>query len=311
MLSRRVSWKSTQFPEKNFLEHQSAQDGHKIATYRYPGKGSCKDNLPRAIIILFHGYGSYVGKFAYIAKQFAEHGYDVVGYDYPGFGLSEGPRGEIHNSEYFIQDGIEFITKLRTEYQTIYPKSNIPLVAIGYSQGAAAALGVQRFLQASEDTLDAVLLIAPNLGLAQPPTMTKEESEAMYKKFKDIAEHSPQTEALPYVPNPLEFLADYFNDELQYKGGVSAATLVNGLIDLPAENFQYASKYTLPIHISIGIEDQVCSIESIKEFYGQVGTAADKKQIVEYPAGHYLLSDGHVVKDVVENELDWLNQLFL
>jgi alpha-beta hydrolase superfamily lysophospholipase len=37
-----------------------------------------------------HGYGSYVGKFAYVAKYFVEAGYDVIGYDYLGFGLSEG-----------------------------------------------------------------------------------------------------------------------------------------------------------------------------------------------------------------------------
>lgn len=98
------------------MEHQSAVDSHKIATYRYPGKGSSKDNLPKAIIILFHGYGSYVGKFAYIAKKFSEHGFDVVGYDYPGFGLSEGPRGVINDADAFVNDGIEFITKLRAEY---------------------------------------------------------------------------------------------------------------------------------------------------------------------------------------------------
>ena len=35
-----------------------------------------------------HGYGSYINKFAYIAKVFAEHGYDVVGFDFKGFGYS-------------------------------------------------------------------------------------------------------------------------------------------------------------------------------------------------------------------------------
>lgn len=55
----------------------------------------------------------------------------------------------------------------------------------------------------------------------------------MYSKFKEIASHTPEAEVIPYAANPLDFLADYFEDELQYKGGVSAATLVNSLVDLP------------------------------------------------------------------------------
>jgi|LauGreDrversion4_2_1035121.scaffolds.fasta_scaffold137585_2 alpha-beta hydrolase superfamily lysophospholipase len=42
-----------------------------------------------------HGYGSYVDKFAYIAKIFVENGFDVIGMDYKGFGHSEGIRGFI------------------------------------------------------------------------------------------------------------------------------------------------------------------------------------------------------------------------
>jgi alpha-beta hydrolase superfamily lysophospholipase len=51
---------------------------------------------------MLHGYGPYVGKFAFIAKKFSEQGYDFVGYDYPGFGLSEGPRGYVKDKEQFV-----------------------------------------------------------------------------------------------------------------------------------------------------------------------------------------------------------------
>lgn len=105
----------------------------------------------------------------------------------------------------------------------------------------------------------------------------------------------------------MEFLADYFDDELQYKGGVSAATLVNSLIDLPQTNLEFAANYSLPIHISIGKDDQVCSLDNIKKFYELISTPEESKQIRDYNAGHYLLSDGHVMEDVVEGELDWLN----
>jgi len=47
------------------------------------------------------------------------------------------------------------------------------------------------------------------------------------------------------------------------------------------------------------------------KFYQEIGTPSDKKEFKEYDASHYLLSDGHVMEDVVENEIEWLNALFL
>ena len=34
---------------------------------------------------MFHGYGSYTGKYGYYAKYFADKGYDFVGFDFRGF----------------------------------------------------------------------------------------------------------------------------------------------------------------------------------------------------------------------------------
>ena len=43
----------------------------------------------------FHEFGGYTGRYAYYAKYFAEQGYDFVGFDFRGFGKSEGMRGHI------------------------------------------------------------------------------------------------------------------------------------------------------------------------------------------------------------------------
>jgi alpha-beta hydrolase superfamily lysophospholipase len=60
---------------------------------------------PKGVIIFLHGYGSYTGKFGYIAQIYAEHGYDFVGYDVTGFGHSEGVKGLIFSKESFLIDG--------------------------------------------------------------------------------------------------------------------------------------------------------------------------------------------------------------
>lgn len=66
----------------------------------------CKSNKEtRNIIIISHGYGSYVGKFAYYAKLYHDQGYEVIGMDYKGFGHSEGVRGRIESRADFYEDG--------------------------------------------------------------------------------------------------------------------------------------------------------------------------------------------------------------
>ena len=44
-------------------------------------------------MLMYHGFGSYVGKYGHIAKMFVDAGYEVCGVDSLGFGRSEGIRG--------------------------------------------------------------------------------------------------------------------------------------------------------------------------------------------------------------------------
>lgn len=68
-----------------------------------------------------HGYGSYVDKFAYVSKYFVENGYEVVGFDFKGFGYSEGTRGLIDNTEEFLKDALNFYEKIKLFNKNEYP----------------------------------------------------------------------------------------------------------------------------------------------------------------------------------------------
>jgi acylglycerol lipase len=71
------------------LKSKSGNKEYKLENYRYPSQTGDR----KGIIYFIHGFGDYCGRYAYFAKQFAEHGYDFVGFDQRGFGRSEGPRG--------------------------------------------------------------------------------------------------------------------------------------------------------------------------------------------------------------------------
>ena len=62
---------------------------YKLRTYR---EGREITN-PKAIVAMFHGLKSHCNWGAHLAKHFATRNIITVGYDYRGYGKSEGLRG--------------------------------------------------------------------------------------------------------------------------------------------------------------------------------------------------------------------------
>ena len=126
-------------PEPNFLDF-SASNGLKLYAGRFP---SLKEGLPKAVVILFHGFGAYTNKYGYVAEVFAQQGYDFVGFDHRGFGLSEGERGLIPSAEEHLEDSRRFVDLVKAFYTAKFGKFP-PLVSMGYSLGGCTSLGVWR-----------------------------------------------------------------------------------------------------------------------------------------------------------------------
>ena len=51
-----------------------------------------------------HGYGCCNARHAYLAKIFAENGYEFCGIDQLGFGLSAGTRGRVESLDVIKND---------------------------------------------------------------------------------------------------------------------------------------------------------------------------------------------------------------
>lgn len=97
MKKKYIDFNEIKFPEINPIDFKLNDKGNevKIANYRYPNQAQER----KGIIIFLHGYGDYCGRYAYLAKAFAENGYDFVGIDQKGFGHSEGSRGMFDSEE--------------------------------------------------------------------------------------------------------------------------------------------------------------------------------------------------------------------
>ena len=86
----------------NFLE-LTTKCGLKLKTTHFP----CQN--PKATVIWFHAYGSYMSKYAPVVEHFTKAGYEVVGFDMRGFGESEGERGLIVSRHDWIDDAAHFL----------------------------------------------------------------------------------------------------------------------------------------------------------------------------------------------------------
>lgn len=57
-----------------------------------------------ATLVIMHGLGEHLGRYAHVVKFFNDCGISVRTYDHRGHGKSDGPRGDVPNGEPILQD---------------------------------------------------------------------------------------------------------------------------------------------------------------------------------------------------------------
>jgi len=87
---------------------------------------------PRGLVLVVHGLGEHIGRYAALAAWLNEAGWDVAGYDHRGHGASGGPRGAIAQPHSLLDD-------LGVVIDTLRPEQPRPLVLLGHSLGGLIA----------------------------------------------------------------------------------------------------------------------------------------------------------------------------
>jgi len=89
-------------------------------------------NPARGLVLLVHGLGEHVGRYATLSAWLNQAGWDVAGYDQRGHGASGGARGAIAQPDSMLDDLGVVIDALRHEAKR-------PLVLLGHSLGGLIA----------------------------------------------------------------------------------------------------------------------------------------------------------------------------
>lgn len=116
----------------------------------------------RGTVLMVHGLGEHIGRYAHVAAQLRSAGWRSVGYDHRGHGRSQGPRGRLASDDDLLADLARVIDHVRAQHPG-------PLVLLGHSMGGmVAARFVAEGLAAQPAAwyrpVDALVLSSPALA---------------------------------------------------------------------------------------------------------------------------------------------------
>jgi alpha-beta hydrolase superfamily lysophospholipase len=86
----------------------------------------------RGSVLIVHGLGEHIGRYAHVARQLNGWGWSVLGYDQRGHGRSEGARGRLNQADDLLQDLAAVIDAARAAWPG-------KLVLLGHSLGGLVA----------------------------------------------------------------------------------------------------------------------------------------------------------------------------
>lgn len=109
------------------LARLHTSDGLALHAHSWPCTGAT-----RGTVLILHGLGEHIGRYAHVAAQLNAKGWSVAGYDQRGHGRSEGARGRLPTGNGLLVDLATVIDAVRAAHRT-------PLVLLGHSLGGLVA----------------------------------------------------------------------------------------------------------------------------------------------------------------------------
>ena len=135
-------------------------DGQRLHRVDWPAANAGR----RGTVLIVHGLGEHMGRYAHVAQRLNSAGWSVVGYDQRGHGRSPGARGAIPHSDTLLVDLGAAVGQLRQE------QPGRPLLLLGHSMGGAVtARYVAESLSAQPagwwQAVDGLMLSSPLLAV--------------------------------------------------------------------------------------------------------------------------------------------------
>ncbi|CAD8043971.1 unnamed protein product [Paramecium primaurelia] len=277
--------------EEDFLEFYGVQKGQQIKLHTYRCKTTLSES--KSVTVFFHGLNEHLGLYAHIAQAVSKKANSVVvGFDFRGFGKSQGLRGWVESREQLLNDCQRFIMQIRT----MYPR--LPLFTLGQSMG-----GMASYLMGLNDVCEGTILITPAI-------LDNYYNQPFMKKLGlCFGACFPTWNPFPPVivtgsRNP-QILEDNLKDPYCVQVAVLPGTgrvLVSTMRSLPQTFTQYKKPFLV---ISAGM-DQIVDPDVGHELMKQ--SPSQDKQMIHYEnMWHDCVQEEEII-EIIPKIVDWISQ---
>ena len=258
---------------------------YKIHYHYYPAK----DN--NVIIILVHGHGEHLGRYAEWAEKFKPFNYTICSIDLPGHGLSSGKKG--HISKY--DDYYDILDRFMIQIKEDFP--NRPILLYGHSMGGNIAVN---YCLERLPSIKALLLSSPWFELAIKPNVFRFWlAKIIYKIFPSLGD---RTRLNPnFISRIPEEVQKYKNDPLIHDCITPGLFIPMFFKGIKAK--KSGKKITIPTLVFHGSGDQLISSKASFEF----SESNEKINFQNYENGYHELHHDLCRDELHNNILDWLS----
>jgi alpha-beta hydrolase superfamily lysophospholipase len=246
---------------------------------------------PKATLLLVHGLGEHIGRYAHLAHFFNAHGIAVLGFDHPGHGQTAGKRGHAKNME-TLMEGVEAMlaeTKIR------YP--GLPVFLYGHSMGGNITLN---YILRKQPEVAGVIISAPHIKVVTEPSALL---VAMGRLVHRIYPSGAQSNGLDVaqISRDKDIVQQYMDDPLVHDriSYALAIALIDGANWLNA----YQGNIPIPVLLMHGSADGITSAAASKEFAQRNGSQITYK---EWPGLYHEIHNEPEKEKVFTFALDWI-----
>ncbi|WP_338426435.1 alpha/beta hydrolase [Sphingopyxis kveilinensis] len=246
------------------LPAESAGAGAKLRVTRW-----LPESLPKAIVLLAHGYAEHAGRYAHVAKRLTDAGYAVYAVDHWGHGRSDGEGGYVPRFSAYLDGMAELLALAGINH------GDTPRLLLGHSMGGLIAT---LFLIERQQAFVAAALSGPAILPAEPPSrFTVWISRFLSRFFPRLGVLSLDANGVSRDPAVVEA---YKADPLVYDGKIGAR-LGKEFMDAMAVAQADAPKIRLPILIQHGGADRLTAPAGSRYLFDHVGSVDKRLEI--YP----------------------------
>jgi acylglycerol lipase len=250
------------------------------------------DGDTRAVVLISHGVGEHIGRYAHVAARLVADGYAVYGLDHRGHGKSDGLRSYFND----LNDPVNDLKQYFDQVKTAQPGKKIFLY--GHSLGSLIALLFTLRYQSE---------LAGLISSGTPLEVEASQPKALIAAGGVLNNIIPKAAITPlstvYISTDPAEVKAYETDPLVYHGNVRVRVGYQ-IVEKSRMVKAHLSEIKLPVLVFHGGADKICPPAGSETLYR--GASSSDKTLKIYP-GMYHETHNEVEKSTVLNDIAaWL-----